>query len=295
MNQEELFMPLGKITQYHIFCWLYQTHPSLLHSKRKLSLLNVTLNDLLENNRQVKQEEKEEYFLSQTISTIVHNLFTQEEIREHEKYMEASFKIYQLSFPNNSSSSSSSNKIEKLNEYRKEMIEKYLLNQPFLLQDFLLHLVKQIISLQRQGKKEQIEEIQQPLISLPLTTPIAGKQLLSISFHLKFQDERRSDKQLKLDIEQLPEEAWKELIQSLKQRIFQSKDLEYVKATSSGTCTNGKLIQWYVEFLVPSEQFDSVEYFHPTLLQHFYFPLFKAQVYYMFVSVKTNWFEILED
>lgn len=300
---------LAKLPQYHIFLWLFQTHPSRSPNQCKSSLLNVALEDLIKYNSNYTNNTNDvklscSFSLKKSIQNVFENLFTNREIFRYRLYLKSAATVCQLEnhqgFKRQTSIKNTSNdSLQQLDELRIQMIELYVLNQEFLMQDFLLYLTKQIILLQQlehppQHKKQQslssISSSSSSLITQVNNSQQKDSEMLTILYHLEFTDQgKRNSRELKLDLEALEFIIWNSLIETLKTRIFKQNDVASILESNCGTCTNGQEIQWYIEFKAPAARFDSIKYFNHGILHKI--PWIEANVIveFIFVCIRTQW------
>ena len=291
MDVDELDEELAARADFHPLLFLYQTHPAHATSARtRPCLLNVSYEDFLPAAHETAIGS-----LRQLVAAALARLFTAQEQDEAtvRDYLHCTRVLYGLALPSDSAqpvASSGKASLQSVQAVRQRVIKERVLVHPFLVQDFCSRLVKLFIQRSRRIAAPKTEVAPAP--ELRLTTPLAGRDVLSALFHLNFVDDKRSARQLRLDLEALGRGPWTELLERLKTRVFDRRRAPLVQAAMTGTCTNGAGVQWYVEFLLPAKEVDDLSYFLPGVLQHTYLPSFGARVEYLFVCVRTNWFEL---
>lgn len=264
--------PLGTLGQFHILLFLFQTHPAAQPEQRlKSCLLNVNWSDLVDSNVTFRV----------SMQRVLQRLFTTDELKQYSSYVSSAMKL--LHYSDTSASSSHTSSSAQLSSIRHTMCKKYLLTQPFLLQDFCMKLIEYWIwQQQQQSSHSETITTRTPTSS---SVQLNGPEIC-ILFHVQFVDERRSERTMKLELEALSAQVWHQLLQELKQRVFSNEQLPHISG-EFGTCSNGQETQWYVEFNAPASYFHSLDMFHPGLRRQFFWSPLAAEIQYLFVAVRT--------
>lgn len=272
---------LGTLAQFHVLLFLYQTHPAAhLEQRRRPCLLNVDWEDIL--NTQLPLEEM--------MKRALYQLFTAEEMQNYRTYLLSTRSLINCPYPDPLWAEVKLVQRQPVTELRRKIIEKYVLPQPFLVQDFFMKLIKHwLMSSRTHEQPPQQLAARQQLAAGDSTSARATGPLQQVLFHLNFIDDRRTERTIKLDLEALSSELWLQLMDALKTRIFTREQLSHVEG-QFGTCTNGSEVQWYVEFQVPAAYFNSVDVFHPTLRRQLFWSAGSVDVQYLFVAVRTPWY-----